>query len=104
MKNITLAVDEDVLAKVRRIAAEQDTTVNALVREYLTRMAQEKSRADRVREELVKLSDESEGRMGEDYQWDREAIYDRPILSGHERPVLRGDGEGRRSRKKTAGA
>ena len=35
MKNITLAVDEDVLDRVRVIAAERKTTVNGLVREYL---------------------------------------------------------------------
>ena len=37
MKNITLAVDEDVLDRVRVIAAERKTTVNGLVREYLGR-------------------------------------------------------------------
>ena len=31
-KNITLAIDEDILRAVRRHAAERDTTVNALVR------------------------------------------------------------------------
>jgi hypothetical protein len=32
MKNITLSVDEKVLAVVRRHAAEQNSSVNALVR------------------------------------------------------------------------
>jgi hypothetical protein len=36
MKKITLSVDDDVLAAVRRHAAERNSTVNALVREYLT--------------------------------------------------------------------
>ena len=35
MKNITLAIDEEVLRAARIYAAEHDTTVNALVREYL---------------------------------------------------------------------
>jgi len=45
MKNITLSVDENilatVLATVRRYAAERNSTVNALVREYLTGLARQ---------------------------------------------------------------
>lgn len=36
---ITLAVDEEVLAAARKYAAVNNTTVNSLVREYLTRLA-----------------------------------------------------------------
>ena len=39
MKNITLAIEDEVLDKVRVVAAEKRTTVNALVREYLTELA-----------------------------------------------------------------
>ena len=35
MKNATLSVDEGVLAVVRRYAAERDSSVNRLVREFL---------------------------------------------------------------------
>ena len=34
MKNITLSVDEKVLAAVRRYAVEHESSVNGLVREY----------------------------------------------------------------------
>jgi hypothetical protein len=37
MKNITLALDENVLAAVRRHAANRGTTVNAIVRDHLAR-------------------------------------------------------------------
>ncbi len=39
MGNITLSVDEEVVKKVRRIALEKDTTLTALVRDYLNQMA-----------------------------------------------------------------
>ena len=39
MKNITLAIDEDVLDRVRVVAAQRRTTVNALVREHLADLA-----------------------------------------------------------------
>ena len=35
-RNITLSVEDSVLKEVRRIAVEQDTTVNGLVRRYST--------------------------------------------------------------------
>ena len=35
MKNLTVAVHDDFLDRVREIAAERKTTVNGLVREYL---------------------------------------------------------------------
>jgi hypothetical protein len=39
MKNITLAVDDDVYRMARVVAAERDTSVSALVREYLISLA-----------------------------------------------------------------
>ena len=39
MKNITLSVDDDILAAVRRYSARRDSSVNALVREFLTNLA-----------------------------------------------------------------
>ena len=49
MKNITLSVEDNVLAIVRRLAAERNSTVNALVRDYLTSLAAHDNRAS-VRE------------------------------------------------------
>jgi hypothetical protein len=76
MKNITLSVDEDVLAAVRRHAAEHNSTVNALVREYLTTLAAHEDRAKRARERLRQLSRRSQGRLGKK-TWRREDLYDR---------------------------
>ena len=67
MKNITLSVDDNVLAAVRRHAAERDSTVNALVREYLTNLA---------RTRLRQLSVQSQGRLGKK-TWSREDLHDR---------------------------
>jgi plasmid stability protein len=38
MANLTLSIDEAVLKRARIRALEQDTSVNALVREYLERL------------------------------------------------------------------
>ncbi|MGA2213097.1 MAG: ribbon-helix-helix protein, CopG family [Bryobacteraceae bacterium] len=76
MKNITLSVDEHVLATVRRRAAERNSTVNALVRDYLTNLAEHDTRADRARARLRQLSKESQGRLGKK-TWTREHLHDR---------------------------
>ena len=93
MKNITLAIDENVLNEVREIAARRRTTVNALVRDYLTQMATEESRIAEARKGLKELMDKSTARLGPDYVWNREEIYEDRMFPRHKRPDLRSDGE-----------
>lgn len=76
MKNITLSVDDDVLAAVRRHAAERNSSVNALVREYLTNLAAHENRATRARARLRQLSKQTQGRLGKK-TWSREELHDR---------------------------
>ena len=76
MKNITLSVDENVLAAVRRHAAERNSTVNALVREYLACLAAHEDRAKRARARLRELSAQSQGRLGKK-TLTREELHDR---------------------------
>jgi hypothetical protein len=64
MKNITLSVNEQVLAAARRYAAERNSSVNALVREYLASSAQREDRAAQARERLKQLSRQSNARVG----------------------------------------
>jgi hypothetical protein len=81
MKKITLSVDEKVLSAVRRIAAEQDRSVNSLVCDYLTGLAerQDQTRQDRARQarqRLRKLSERSKGRIGS-ASWRRDELHAR---------------------------
>jgi hypothetical protein len=76
MKNITLSVDENVLAAARRHAAERNSTVNALVREFLTGLAAHQDRAKRARTRLRQLSAQSQGQLGK-RTWTREDLHDR---------------------------
>ena len=76
MKNITLSVDENVLAAVRRHAAERNSTVNALVRDFLAALAAHEDRAKRARARLRELSAQSRGRLGKK-TWTREELHDR---------------------------
>ena len=76
MKNITLSVDENVLAIVRRHASERGSSVNALVRDFLVNLAGHEDRASRARARLRQLSRKSQGRLGRK-TWSREDLHDR---------------------------
>jgi hypothetical protein len=79
VRNITLSVDDEVLSAVRRYAADRNSTVNALVREYLTNLAQHEDRARRARARLWQLSKQSQGRLGQKVEAQRSArdLHDR---------------------------
>jgi hypothetical protein len=94
-KNITLAIDEAIIEKVRVVAAQRKTTVNGLVRDFLTSVASEDDRRAEARRRLVELAETSEARLGPDYKWNRDEIYEERLRPRHERPDLRDSGEGR---------
>jgi hypothetical protein len=106
MKNITLTIDEETLKAARIYAAEHDTTVSALVRDFLSSLRRAKTEATaaeraKAREELFNLSQSSPGRLG-DWKWNREDIY-RERLSRYEHPGLRRHAERPGSGKKRSG-
>lgn len=75
-KNITLAIDEAVLDRVRIIAAERKTTVNGLVRNYLENL----SGADDKRARLAKRIDELRAKSTLEVgpvTWSRGDLYER---------------------------
>lgn len=47
-RNLTLAIDEDLLERARIAAARKRTTVTRMVREYLTSIAQEDVESERA--------------------------------------------------------
>lgn len=77
MKNITLAIDEDILDKARVVAAQKRTTVNAMVREFLTEIAGSDEKRARARRDLLRLMQTSEGRMAPNARFDREDSHER---------------------------
>ena len=78
--NITLSIDEEIVKKVRRIAMDKDTTLTALVREYLTSVANSDA-VDR-KEQVARLmrSVEISSRDMGPRTWTRDDLYDRKVL------------------------
>ena len=93
MPNITLAIDEELLGKARDYADRKGTTVNALVRELLGETIDQDKRREEARRGLLELIDNSTARMGPDYKWNREEIYEERMFPRHKRADIRGFNE-----------
>jgi hypothetical protein len=76
MKNITLAIDEAVLDQARLHAAKRGTTVNAMVRAYLTEVASADDRIARARADIRAMSGRDGLEVG-DRGWSRDELHDR---------------------------
>lgn len=63
-KNITLAIDEDLLDKVRVLAALRRTSVNEMVRDFLRRLVEQEKQHCEATEALLKLARESQADFG----------------------------------------
>ncbi len=77
MPNITLNVDQDVIKKVRKIALDRNTTLTAMVRDYLQSVA-ERDAVERERR-IARLKN-SFRRYSQDMgqrTWRRDQLYDR---------------------------
>jgi predicted CopG family antitoxin len=55
MRNITVSVDDETYRRARMKAAEQDTSVSALVKRFLTELAAGQSNVDRLKREEKEL-------------------------------------------------
>jgi plasmid stability protein len=57
MKNITVSVDDETYRRARMKAAEKDTSVSAMVREFLNEVAGEESRFERLKRQEERIRD-----------------------------------------------
>ena len=73
--NVTLSIDDDVVARARELASRRGTSVNQLVRDYLAEITSQMT-TDEILGELEQLwrssSGDSAGRS-----WTREELYER---------------------------
>lgn len=71
--NVTLSIDDEVLARARELAARRGTSLNQLVRDYLEEIASQMAPEEIVRE-LDELWNATEGdSCGR--AWSREELY-----------------------------
>lgn len=77
--NVTLTLDHEIVRKIRKIAAERDTTLTGLVRDYLNQLARNDESADREARNLANL-ERAFNLFSVDASprnWTRSELYDR---------------------------
>jgi hypothetical protein len=77
MPNITLKVDEETIKKVRKVAIEKDTTLTAMVRDFLTSVSQRNDLEKKAVIRKLKASFKDLGRDMGSRKWTRESLYER---------------------------
>lgn len=80
-KNLTLAIDETVLAQARRVAMERQTTVNALVREFLGSLSSEMTEDQKAAVARMRARSNTRTSFMTGRTWTRDDIYDRRIMA-----------------------
>jgi len=73
--NITLAVDEELVRRARRVAESMGTSLNQLVRDYLEELVGSSAVEEEIAE-FMRLSDEGGGNS-RGWRFDREEIHRR---------------------------
>lgn len=75
-RNLTLAIEDDVLLQARKVALDRKTTVNQLVRDFLSGLVDQESRRDAARRRLRRFMSEKKVNVGK-ARWTREDLYER---------------------------
>jgi hypothetical protein len=74
--NLTLVIAEDLLLTARKIALDQRTSVNQLVREYLETLVDQAGRRRLARDRLRRAFETAVVEIGE-RTWSRDELYER---------------------------
>jgi hypothetical protein len=75
-QNLTLVIDEDILLAARKVALDQRTSLNQLVRDYLTALVEEPSRRSLARARMKTALAKGLVDIG-DRTWTRDDLYER---------------------------
>ncbi len=77
MANLTITVDDDTLKRARMRALEEDTSVNAVLREYLEEYAGNRREQIEAAKRILASSRDSASRSGPGgRRWTREELYE----------------------------
>ena len=77
MPNITLSVNDDIIKKVRKIAIDKNTTLTALIRDFLTTIAKQDVQHRKKAAEKIRESFKTKSRNMEVREWTRETLHER---------------------------
>jgi translation elongation factor EF-Ts len=75
-QNLTLVVEEDLILAARKVALDQGTSVNQLVRDFLAALVEESGRRRMARTRLKAAFEQGLVEVGE-RTWSRDDLYER---------------------------
>jgi plasmid stability protein len=76
MSNLTITIDDEVLRRARVRAAEQDTSVNSILRDYLEAYAASGATWEQAADAILRLSAQARSGRGS-ARWTRDELHDR---------------------------
>jgi hypothetical protein len=76
MANLTITLEDEILHRARMRALEQQTSVNALLRDYLEAYAAAGTTWDQATDAVLRLSERSQSSRG-DRRWTRDELHER---------------------------
>ena len=76
VKNVTVSLDDDTYRRARMIAAQRDTSISALVKEFLVRLGSGESQVERLKREERALRELITSFRASDKQ-SRDELHDR---------------------------
>jgi hypothetical protein len=81
-RNVTVQLDEEVIAKVKLLAAKRGTSISGLVAEEINKLTAQHERYERARQAALarltapaEYSSEDDGSGPADRRWSRDEIY-----------------------------
>ena len=82
-RNVTVQLDEEVIAKVKVLAAQRGTSISGLVAAEITKLSEQRERYERARQaalaQMAEVNDRVEagdrGPAGEGRGWTRDELY-----------------------------
>ncbi len=74
MADLTLSIDENLLQKVREVAVREQTSVDAVVREFLIRYVDARSRQYRAPDALDAVAERNVSRSSR--SWSRDSLHE----------------------------
>ena len=76
MKNLTVSLDDEIYRRARVIAAQRDTSVSALVKQFLTSLAAGETEFERLKREERELREQITNFSASD-RLSRDEVHDR---------------------------
>jgi uncharacterized protein YdaU (DUF1376 family) len=76
MKNLTVSLDDETYRRARMIAAQRDTSVSALVKQFLTGLASDETEFERLKREERELREQITNFSASD-RLSRDDVHDR---------------------------